>query len=79
MWSQSAEGRTHEQGSPMKQSVLAPHHDAPVVELERSCDRPRRTGERKRKSVCSALWMPGLNALNLVIVKIKKEKKITLN
>lgn len=54
---------------------LGPHHDVSAVELGRSCYRARRTGERKHTSLCNALWMPGLNVLNLVIVKNKEGEK----
>uniref|UniRef100_A0A2I2ZPE8 Small ribosomal subunit protein eS6 n=1 Tax=Gorilla gorilla gorilla TaxID=9595 RepID=A0A2I2ZPE8_GORGO len=40
-----------------------------------SCYRPRRTGERKRKSVCGCIVDANLSILNLVIVKKKKKVK----
>uniref|UniRef100_A0A2K6PF94 40S ribosomal protein S6 n=1 Tax=Rhinopithecus roxellana TaxID=61622 RepID=A0A2K6PF94_RHIRO len=54
-------GGNDKQGFPMKQG--------------HSCYRPRRTGERKRKSVCGCIVDANLSVLNLVIVK-KGEKDI---
>ncbi|KFP38177.1 40S ribosomal protein S6, partial [Chlamydotis macqueenii] len=58
-------GGNDKQGFPMKQGVLT----------HGPCYRPRRTGERKRKSVRGCIVDANLSVLNLVIVK-KGEKDI---
>lgn len=44
-------GGNDKQGFPMKQGVLLPHRVRLLLSKGHSCYRPRRTGERKRKSV----------------------------
>ena len=41
-----------------------------------SCYRPRRTGERKYKSIWGCVVDANLSVLNLVIIKKKREKDI---
>ncbi|KAB0368421.1 hypothetical protein FD755_020187 [Muntiacus reevesi] len=63
------------QGFPMKQGVLAHGRVRLLLSKGHSCYRPRRTGERKRKSVWGRIVDANLSVLNLVIVK-KGEKDI---
>merc|ERR1712244_13964 len=53
-------GGNDKQGFPMKQGLLTKGH---------SCFRPRRTGERRRKSVHGCIVDANLSVLALVIVK----------
>jgi ribosomal protein S6E (S10) len=62
-------GGNDKQGFAMKQGVLS---DTRVRQLLRdglSCYRPRRVGERKRKSVRGCIVGPDLSVLNLVVIK----------
>lgn len=63
------------QGFPMKQGVLTHGRVRLLLSKGHSCYRPRRTGERKRKSVRGCIVDANLSVLNLVIVK-KGEKDI---
>ncbi|KAB0381822.1 hypothetical protein FD755_003739 [Muntiacus reevesi] len=63
------------QGFPMKQGVLTRGRVRLLLSKGHSCYRPRRTGERKRKSVRGCIVDANLSVLNLVIVK-KGEKGI---
>ena len=62
-------GGNDKQGFPMKQGVLLPHRVRLLLSDGHSCYRPRRTGERKRKSVRGCIVGPDIAALALVIVK----------
>ncbi|KAL2215898.1 40S ribosomal protein S6 [Thermoascus aurantiacus ATCC 26904] len=62
-------GGNDKQGFPMKQGVLLPHRTRMLLSAGHSCYRPRRTGERKRKSVRGAITGPDLSVLALSIVK----------
>ncbi|GAV50403.1 hypothetical protein ZYGR_0U02590 [Zygosaccharomyces rouxii] len=62
-------GGNDKQGFPMKQGVLLPTRVKLLLSQGHSCYRPRRTGERKRKSVRGAIVGPDLAVLALVIVK----------
>ena len=53
----------------MKQGVLVAHRVRLLLSAGMSCYRPRRRGERKRKTVRGCIVGPDLNVLNLVIVK----------
>lgn len=53
----------------MKQGVLLPTRVKLLLAKGHSCYRPRRSGERKRKSVRGAIVGPDLAVLSLVIVK----------
>uniref|UniRef100_A0A2K5CKU0 Small ribosomal subunit protein eS6 n=1 Tax=Aotus nancymaae TaxID=37293 RepID=A0A2K5CKU0_AOTNA len=59
----------------MKQGVLTHGRVCLLLSKGHSCYRPRRTGERKKKSVCGCIVDANLSVLNLVIVK-KGEKDI---
>ncbi|XP_072506517.1 small ribosomal subunit protein eS6-like [Notamacropus eugenii] len=61
------------QGFPMKQGVLAHGRVRLLLSKGHSCYRPRRTGERKHKSVSGCIVDANLSTLNLVIMK-KGEK-----
>jgi small subunit ribosomal protein S6e len=62
-------GGNDKQGFPMKQGVLVPGRVRLLLSKGHSCYRPRRTGERKRKSVRGCIVGSDLSALSLVIVK----------
>uniref|UniRef100_A0A3Q2WBE1 40S ribosomal protein S6 n=1 Tax=Haplochromis burtoni TaxID=8153 RepID=A0A3Q2WBE1_HAPBU len=68
-------GGNDKQGFPMKQGVLTTGRVRLLLSKGHSCYRPRRTGERKRKSVRGCIVDANLSVLNLVIVK-KGEKDI---
>jgi small subunit ribosomal protein S6e len=62
-------GGNDKQGFPMKQGVLLPTRTRLLLSDGHSCYRPRRTGERKRKSVRGAITNFDLAVLALSIVK----------
>uniref|UniRef100_A0A0D9SD08 40S ribosomal protein S6 n=1 Tax=Chlorocebus sabaeus TaxID=60711 RepID=A0A0D9SD08_CHLSB len=68
-------GGNNKQGFPMKQRVLTHGCVCLLLSKGHSCYRPRRTGERKRKSVRGCIVDANLSILNLVIVKKKTRKK----
>ena len=53
----------------MLQGVLHPTRVRLLLSKGHSCYRPRRTGERKRKSVLGCIVGPDLSVLSVVIVK----------
>jgi len=62
-------GGNDKQGFPMKQGVLTNQRVRLLLSEGHSCYRPRRTGERKRKSVRGCIVDANLSVLSLVIVK----------
>ncbi|KAG7791083.1 hypothetical protein KL910_000344 [Ogataea haglerorum] len=62
-------GGNDKQGFPMKQGVMIPNRVKLLLTKGTSCYRPRRTGERKRKSVRGCIVGSDLAALSLVVVK----------
>jgi small subunit ribosomal protein S6e len=62
-------GGNDKQGFPMKQGVLLPHRTRLLLSKGHSCYRPRRTGERKRKSVRGCIVGNDIAALSVVVVK----------
>lgn len=58
----------------MKQGVLLPQRVRLLLADGHSCYRPRRTGERKRKSVRGCIVGPDISVLSLVIVKQGEEE-----
>ncbi|GFQ71136.1 40S ribosomal protein S6 [Trichonephila clavata] len=68
-------GGNDKQGFPMKQGVLTTGRVRLLLSKGHSCYRPRRTGERKRKSVRGCIVDANLSVLCLVIVR-KGEKDI---
>jgi len=62
-------GGNDKQGFPMKQGVLLPYRVKLLLSDGHSCYRPRRTGERKRKSVRGCIVGPDIAVLSLVVVK----------
>jgi small subunit ribosomal protein S6e len=62
-------GGNDKQGFPMKQGVLTPGRVRLLLSKGHSCYRPRRSGERKRKSVRGCIIDANLSVLNLVIVR----------
>ncbi|KAI5305233.1 hypothetical protein KEM56_004949 [Ascosphaera pollenicola] len=62
-------GGNDKQGFPMKQGVLLPNRTRLLLADGHSCYRPRRTGERKRKSVRGAITGQDLAVMALTIVK----------
>jgi len=68
-------GGNDKQGFPMMQGVLVNHRVRLLLDLNSKCYRPRRPGERKRKSVRGAITGPDLSVISLVVTK-KGEKEI---
>jgi len=68
-------GGNDKQGFPMMQGVLTTSRVRLLLSKKHSCYRPRRDGERKRKSVRGCIVDSNLSVLNLVIVK-KGEQEI---
>uniref|UniRef100_T1IMV1 Small ribosomal subunit protein eS6 n=1 Tax=Strigamia maritima TaxID=126957 RepID=T1IMV1_STRMM len=68
-------GGNDKQGFPMKQGVMTAGRVRLLLSKGHSCYRPRRTGERKRKSVRGCIVDANLSVLSLVIVK-KGEQEI---
>jgi small subunit ribosomal protein S6e len=68
-------GGNDKQGSPMKQGILTHGRARLLLSKGHSCHTPRRTGERKHKSVWGCIVDANLSVLKLVIVK-KGEKAI---
>ncbi|KAH8678182.1 ribosomal protein S6e-domain-containing protein [Xylariales sp. PMI_506] len=62
-------GGNDKQGFPMKQGVLHPTRVRLLLSDGHSCYRPRRTGERKRKSVRGCIVGMDLSVLALAVVK----------
>jgi len=62
-------GGNDKQGFPMKQGVLQPQRVRLLLSAGHSCYRPRKTGERVRKSVRGCIVGPDIAVLALVIVK----------
>lgn len=62
-------GGNDKQGFPMKQGVLTNTRVRLLLREGVSCYRPRRVGERKRKSVRGCIVGADLSVLNLVVIK----------
>jgi len=62
-------GGNDKQGFPMKQGVLTANGVRLLMSEGHSCYRPRKRGERKRKSVRGCVVSGDLSVLNLVVVK----------
>lgn len=62
-------GGNDKQGFPMKQGVLTTGRVKLLLSKGHSCYRPRRKGQRRRKSVHGCIVDGSLSVLNLVIVK----------
>jgi small subunit ribosomal protein S6e len=62
-------GGNDKQGFPMKQGILTQNRVRILMSEGHSCFRPRKRGERKRKSVRGAIVSGELSVLNLVVVK----------
>ena len=62
-------GGNDKQGFPMKQGIMHPTRVRLLLSEGHSCYRPRRTGERKRKSVRGCIVAMDLAVLALSIVK----------
>jgi len=62
-------GGNDKQGFPMKQGIMHPTRVRLLLSAGHSCYRPRRTGERKRKSVRGCIVGPDLAVLSLAVVK----------
>lgn len=67
-------GGNDKQGFPMKQGVLTNGRVRLLLSKGHSCYRPRRDGERRRKSVHGCIVDANLSVLSLVIVR-KGEKR----
>ena len=62
-------GGNDKQGFPMKQGVLTNGRVRLLLSKGHSCFRPRRSGERRRKSVRGCIVDSNLSVLALVVVK----------
>lgn len=62
-------GGNDKQGFPMEQGVLLPYRVRLLLADGHSCYRPRRDGERRRKSVRGCIVGPDIAVLSLIIVK----------
>lgn len=62
-------GGNDKQGFPMMQGILTNHRVRLLFRTGMKCFRPRRSGERKRKSVRGAIVGPDLAVLNLVLLQ----------
>ena len=62
-------GGNDKQGFPMKQGIMHPTRVRLLLGTGHSCYRPRRTGERKRKSVRGCIVAMDLAVLALSVVK----------
>lgn len=62
-------GGNDKQGFPMKQGVLTNGRVRLLLSAGHSCYRPRRDGERRRKSVRGCIVDANLSVLSLVIIK----------
>jgi len=62
-------GGNDKQGFPMKQGVLSNGRVRLLLSAGHSCYRPRRDGERKRKSVRGCIVDANLSVLNVVVAK----------
>lgn len=62
-------GGNDKQGFPMKQGVLHPTRVRLLLSKGHSCYRPRRSGERRRKSVRGCITGMDLSVLSVAIVK----------
>ncbi|RKP02268.1 hypothetical protein CXG81DRAFT_25047 [Caulochytrium protostelioides] len=62
-------GGNDKQGFPMKQGVLYNHRVRLLLSEGSSCYRPRRDGERKRKSVRGCIVTADMSALSLSVVR----------
>ena len=62
-------GGNDKQGFPMKQGVLTQSRVRLLLSKGHSCYRPRKTGERKRKSVRGCIVDGNLSVLSCIIVK----------
>jgi len=62
-------GGNDKQGFPMKQGVMTTERVRLLLSKGQSCYRPRRDGERRRKSVRGCIVDSNLSVLSLVVVK----------
>lgn len=62
-------GGNDKQGFPMKQGVLTNTRVRLLLSAGHSCYRPRRSGERKRKSVRGCIVDANLSVLALIVVQ----------
>jgi len=68
-------GGNDKQGFPMMQGILSNGRVRLLLDKNSNCYRPRRTGERKRKSIRGCIVGPDLSVVNLVVLR-KGEKEI---
>jgi len=62
-------GGNDKEGFPMMQGILQAGRVRLLLDLHSKCYRPRRTGERKRKSIRGCIVGPDLSVLNLIVLK----------
>jgi len=66
-------GGNDKQGFPMKQGVLKQKRVRLLLDKDHSCYRPRKKGERKRKSVRGCIVGADIAVVNLITVKIGEQ------
>jgi len=66
-------GGNDKQGFPMKQGVISQKRVRLLLNKDVSCYRPRRKGERKRKSVRGCIVAGDIAVLNLVVIRIGEQ------
>jgi len=67
-------GGNDKQGFPMKQGVLVAGRVRLLLGKDTTCYRPRRTGERKRKTIRGCIVGPDLSVVHLVVVNKGEEE-----
>jgi len=67
-------GGNDKDGFPMKQGILLAARTRILMSAGHSCYRPRRTGERKRKSIRGCIVGHDIQALALAIVKVGEQQ-----
>jgi len=67
-------GGNDKQGFSMKQGVLVAGRVRLLLGKDTTCYRPRRTGERKRKTIRGCIVGPDLSVIHLVVVKKGEEE-----
>ena len=62
-------GGFDKQGFPMKQGVLTPRRVRLLLKAGSSCYRPRKDGERKRKTVRGCIVTSEISALHMIVLQ----------
>merc|ERR1712039_270191 len=67
-------GGNDKQGFPMMQGVLTNTRVRLLLTKDHSCYRPKRKGERKRKSVRGCIVGPDIQVLALIVIKVGEKE-----